>query len=163
MSARSPRRSGNSPAHAEKIILRGDRERLSRGAQIRTHATCQRDEFSFCTSKFESDHPSHAVGLSWKTRPSQFAAGRGAGSGSIGAPAVKARSNATSACSPRSPSCRPASWPPSSTPPRRPVSLSRRSPAHSDAPRVLARPGPVCHLVKQRIETRHGRTHQVCA
>ena len=30
---------------------------------MRNRATCQRDEFSLCTSKFESDMPSHAVGL----------------------------------------------------------------------------------------------------
>jgi hypothetical protein len=28
---------------------------------MRNRATCQRDEFSLCTSKFESDHPSQAV------------------------------------------------------------------------------------------------------
>src|SRR5580700_3957028 len=48
---------------AEKIILPGDRDRLGCVTQIRVRATCQRDEFSLCTSKFESDHPSHAVGL----------------------------------------------------------------------------------------------------
>src|ERR1700730_8256655 len=46
---------------AEKIILPGDRDRLGCVTQIRVRATCQRDEFSLCTSKFESDHPSHAV------------------------------------------------------------------------------------------------------
>src|SRR5580704_7903819 len=48
---------------AEKMILPGDRDRLGCVTQIRVRATCQRDEFSLCTSKFESDHPSHAVGL----------------------------------------------------------------------------------------------------
>src|SRR4029077_1277008 len=48
---------------AEKIILPGDRDRLGCVTQIRVRATCQRDEFSLCTSKFESYHPSHAVGL----------------------------------------------------------------------------------------------------
>src|SRR5580692_2661648 len=48
---------------AEKIILPGDRDRLGCVTQIRVRATCQRDEFSLCTSKFESDHPSHADGL----------------------------------------------------------------------------------------------------
>src|SRR5580692_5601120 len=48
---------------AEKIILPGDRDRLGCVTQIRVRATSQRDEFSLCTSKFESDHPSHAVGL----------------------------------------------------------------------------------------------------
>src|SRR3984893_18052248 len=46
---------------AEKIILPGDRDRLGCVTQIRVRATCQRDEFSLCTSKFESDHPSHAA------------------------------------------------------------------------------------------------------
>jgi hypothetical protein len=32
-------------------------------AQIRTFTISQRDEFSLCTSKFESDMPSHGVGL----------------------------------------------------------------------------------------------------
>ena len=44
-------------------ILPGDRDRLGRVTQIRVRATCQRDDFSLCTSKFESDMPSHAVGL----------------------------------------------------------------------------------------------------
>src|SRR5580692_9031517 len=48
---------------AEKIILPGDRDRLGCVTQIRVRATCQRDEFSLCTSKFESDMASHAVGL----------------------------------------------------------------------------------------------------
>jgi hypothetical protein len=48
---------------AEKIILPEDRDRLGCVTQIRVRATCQRDEFSLCTSKFESDHPSHEVGL----------------------------------------------------------------------------------------------------
>jgi hypothetical protein len=56
-------RSGNRPALAEKIIPPEDHGSLVQAAQIRTHATCQRDEFSLCTSKFESDMPSHAVGL----------------------------------------------------------------------------------------------------
>src|ERR1700730_4875626 len=55
---------------AEKIILPGDRDRLGCVTQIRVRATCQRDEFSLCTSKFESDHPSHAaVGLGGVTIP----------------------------------------------------------------------------------------------
>ena len=45
------------------IILPKDRSRLGCVTQIRVRATCQRDEFSLCTSKFESDMPSHAVGL----------------------------------------------------------------------------------------------------
>ena len=53
---------------AEKIILPGDRDRLGCVTQIRVRATCQRDEFSLCTSKFESDHPSHAVGLADGTK-----------------------------------------------------------------------------------------------
>src|SRR5258707_13698880 len=61
MWARGRLRSGNSPALAEKIILPGDRDRLGCVTQIRVQATCQRDEFSLCTSKFESDMPSHAV------------------------------------------------------------------------------------------------------
>src|ERR1700738_2206382 len=61
--ARGRLRSGNSPAPAEKIILPGDRDHLGCVTEIRVPATCQRDEFSLCTSKFESDHPSHAVGL----------------------------------------------------------------------------------------------------
>src|ERR1700732_1098346 len=48
---------------AEKIILPGDRDRLGCVTQIRVRAACQRDEFSLCTSKFESDMPSHAVSL----------------------------------------------------------------------------------------------------
>src|SRR3984893_17210872 len=48
---------------AEKIILTGHGARLCRVTQIRVRATCQRDEFSLCTSKFESDMASHAVGL----------------------------------------------------------------------------------------------------
>jgi hypothetical protein len=36
---------------------------LHRLAQIRTFAISQRDEFSLCTSKFESDMLSHGVGL----------------------------------------------------------------------------------------------------
>ena len=43
--------------------LPGERDRLGCVTQIRVRATCQRDEFSLCTSKFESDMPSHAVGL----------------------------------------------------------------------------------------------------
>jgi hypothetical protein len=43
---------------------------------------------------------------------------------------------------------------------------SWRSDASDKAPPVLATPIPVCQLVKQRIETRHGhavyRTLQVC-
>jgi hypothetical protein len=46
---------------AEKIILPGERDRLDCVTQIRVRAACQRDEFSLCTSKFESDMPSHAV------------------------------------------------------------------------------------------------------
>src|SRR3984893_5291655 len=48
---------------AEKIILPGDRDCLGYVPQIRVRATCQRDEFSLCTSKFVSDMPSHAVSL----------------------------------------------------------------------------------------------------
>src|SRR6202047_4264526 len=40
-----------------------ERDRLGCVTQIRVRATCQRDEFSLCTSKFESDMASHAVGL----------------------------------------------------------------------------------------------------
>jgi hypothetical protein len=41
---------------------------------------------------------------------------------------------------------------------------SWRSDASDRPPPVLATPSPVCQLVKQRIETRHGpyRTLQVC-
>jgi hypothetical protein len=51
---RSPRREDYSP---------GRRKGLHWLAQIRTFAISQRDEFSLCTSKFESDMPSHGVGL----------------------------------------------------------------------------------------------------
>jgi hypothetical protein len=50
----SPRREDYSP---------GRRNGLHRLAQIRTSAISQRDEYSLCTSKFESDMPSHLVGL----------------------------------------------------------------------------------------------------
>jgi hypothetical protein len=40
------------------------RNGLHRLAQIGTFAIFQRDEYSLCTSKFESDMPSHGVGLS---------------------------------------------------------------------------------------------------
>jgi hypothetical protein len=51
----SPRREDYSP---------GRRKGLHRLAQIRTFAISQREEFSLFTSKFESDMPSHGVGLS---------------------------------------------------------------------------------------------------
>jgi hypothetical protein len=47
----------------EKIILLGGRDGLRRLAQIRTYAIYQKDEYSLRTSKFESDMPSHGVGL----------------------------------------------------------------------------------------------------
>src|SRR6202049_2475284 len=50
----SPRREDYSP---------GRRKGLHWLAQIRTFAISQREEFSLCTSKFESDMPSHGVGL----------------------------------------------------------------------------------------------------
>ena len=50
----SPRREDYSP---------GRRKGLHRLAQIRTFAISQREEFSLFTSKFESDMPSHGVGL----------------------------------------------------------------------------------------------------
>jgi hypothetical protein len=50
----SPRREDYSP---------GRRKGLHRLAQIRTFAISQREEFSLCTSKFESDMPSQGVGL----------------------------------------------------------------------------------------------------
>jgi hypothetical protein len=59
------------PALAEKIILPGDRDRLGCVRQIRVRATSQRDEFSLCTSKFESDMVSLAVGLRVR-RPSAY-------------------------------------------------------------------------------------------
>jgi hypothetical protein len=40
---------------AEKIILPEDRDRLGCVTQIRVRATCQRDEFSLCTSKIAVD------------------------------------------------------------------------------------------------------------
>src|SRR6202049_1842587 len=60
----SPRREDYSP---------GRRKGLHWLAQIRTFAISQREEFSLCTSKFESDMPSHGVvsagmvGLTWET------------------------------------------------------------------------------------------------
>src|SRR3984893_7380820 len=59
---------------AEKIILPGDHDRLGCVTQIRVRATCQRDEFSLCTSKFESDMPSRMgraeekAGIVWHRR-----------------------------------------------------------------------------------------------
>jgi hypothetical protein len=50
----SPRREDYSP---------GRRKGLHWLAQIRTFAISQREEFSLCTSKFESDMPSHGVRL----------------------------------------------------------------------------------------------------
>ena len=41
-------------ALTEKIILPGDRDRLGCVTQIRVLATCQRDDFSLCTSKFDA-------------------------------------------------------------------------------------------------------------
>src|ERR1700724_742425 len=55
-------RAGNSPGCREDYPP-GRPRRSGCVTQIRVRATCQRDEFSLCTSKFESDHPSHAVGL----------------------------------------------------------------------------------------------------
>ena len=66
--ARRRLRSGNRPALAEKIILPGDRYRLGCVTQIQVRATCQRDEFSLFTSKFESDMPSRA---SFESREAQ--------------------------------------------------------------------------------------------
>src|SRR6266700_3158822 len=54
-------RSGNSSALTEKIILPGDRDRLGCVTRIRVRATCQRDETSLRTSKFESDMASQPV------------------------------------------------------------------------------------------------------
>jgi hypothetical protein len=51
----SPRREDYSP---------GRRKGLHCLAQIRTFAISQREEFSLCISKFESDMPSHGVSLS---------------------------------------------------------------------------------------------------
>jgi hypothetical protein len=47
----------------EKIILLGLPDGLRQCWQIRTLPRVQRDEFLLCTSKFESDMASHAVGL----------------------------------------------------------------------------------------------------
>jgi hypothetical protein len=58
-------RAGNEQSSlAQKIILLRGQDGLRRSARIRTLPNIQRDEFSFCTSKFESDMPSHGVGLS---------------------------------------------------------------------------------------------------
>jgi hypothetical protein len=46
-----------------------DRDRLGYVTQIRVRATCQRDEFSLFTSKFESYVPSHAVSLCLRRVP----------------------------------------------------------------------------------------------
>jgi hypothetical protein len=47
----------------EKIILPRGPDGLPRLSRIRKLPNIQRDEYSFCTSKFESDMPSHGVGL----------------------------------------------------------------------------------------------------
>jgi hypothetical protein len=47
----------------EKIILLGRQGGLRRSRKIRISPSGQRDDFSLCTSKFESSHPSQAVGL----------------------------------------------------------------------------------------------------
>src|SRR5580704_11096685 len=46
----------------EKIISPEGCNGLHRLAQIRTSATSQRDEYSLCTSKFESDMPNRSRG-----------------------------------------------------------------------------------------------------
>ena len=70
----SPRREDYSP---------GRRKGLHWLAQIRTFAISQREEFSLCTSKFESDMPSHGVGLYGGIFQRGYCCTQGQGSGLV--------------------------------------------------------------------------------